>query len=124
MILLWKDVRPIWEQLLETIYEDRTKLKRCTPDERGEGRITALRLEQAICNHLFGDSSETFGITPHDAQRLRDYVQESLSTGNPYEYVELLHKEFPQFMDPEESGYLKDHVNPARIRAGLQPLNL
>jgi hypothetical protein len=117
----FEDVKPILRRILKVIHEDRNKLIDSTSDggTRGE-RITAWRLEQAVGNHLFDNNPERFEITEQEAHILRDYIQQK---GEGKEYIELLHKEFPKFMDEENPRYVIE-VNEERVRKGLLPLNL
>ena len=116
----FKEVRPIFRKILPVIYQDRSKLTYSVSDGGFEGgRITALRLEQATCNHLFDDHPEWFGITEHEGHVLRAYIQGSADR----EYVRLLHKEFPDIMDEESSDHM-DMVNNARILNGLKPFDI
>jgi len=62
-----------------------------------------------------------FGITEQESHVLRDYIQSKADTGR--EYIELLHKEFPEFMDKENERYVDD-VNTERKMQGLMPLHL
>lgn len=116
------DVKHTLGKILKVIYQDRTKLTDSTSDGGASaGRITAWRLEQAVCNHLFDDHPEQFGITEQESHVLRDYIQSKADTGR--EYIELLHKEFPEFMDKENERYVDD-VNTERKMQGLMPLHL
>ena len=117
----WEEIKPIWHKVLMVIYADRSKLTRSTSDGGVEGgKITAWRLEQAACNHLFSDHPERFGITQIEGHNLRNFIQESFA----YSYVECFHRDFPEIMDTENPGYLSDYVNPERIRKGLNPASL
>ncbi|MBU4069417.1 MAG: hypothetical protein KJ646_00370 [Nanoarchaeota archaeon] len=119
----WEDVKPLWEKVLNTIQEDRSKLNRAVSDGGAKGRkVTALRIEQATGNHLFDDCPELFGITKYEGHMLREYIHKAAHSG--YEYVELFHREFPEIMDSECPRYLKDYVNPLRKSIGLPPLEL
>lgn len=112
----FEEIRPLLEKVLREIYGDRSKLTYSTSDGGlNGGRITAWRLEQAADNHLFDDHPELFGITKHDGHTLRQYFEEY---GEDREYVELLHLEFPQYMDDENRRYLNE-LNQARVKRGL-----
>jgi len=73
-------VMPIWAKVIKAIYEDRSKFKGYAASDGGlnGGKITALRLEQAACNHLFDDHFELFNITEDESHMLRAYIE---STG-------------------------------------------
>ena len=117
----FKEVRPIFKKILPVIYQDKSKLTHSVSDGGFEGgRITALRLEQAACNHLFDDYPELFGITEREGHVLRAYIQ---GLASDREYVRLLHKEFPDIMDEESPDYI-DVVNKARIMGGRKPFDI
>jgi hypothetical protein len=117
----FEEVKPTLAKILESIYLDRSKLTHSVADGGYKGgKITALRLEQAVCNHLFDDYPELFGITEDEGHMLRDYI--NIHGGKGREYIELLHKEFYKFMDEESAWYIND-TNNERLKLGLPPLN-
>lgn len=121
----FNEVKPILEKILKAISEDRSKLTNAFADGGTPGgKITALRLEQAIGNHLFDDSPELFGITKNDAQVLRDYTQSTaFQHGHYKDYIEDMHEAFPQYMDQEDERYVSD-INEERSKLGLPELQL
>lgn len=119
-ITAFEDVKEIFRKVIEKAYEDRSKIESYNLGRKG---INAEKLEQAICNHMCDDHPEWFGITEHEGHVLRNYIQESAyNTGK--EYFVLLHKEFPEFMEPENPKFIRDHVNPFRKKIGLPLLPL
>jgi len=113
----WDNLKPLWEKVLAAMHADKKKLKlRC-----GVTEINAENLERAIGNHLLDDKPELFGITAYEGHVLRQYIHEAVYHG--YVHVELLHWDFPQFMEKEDPRYFRDYVNPGRIHEGLVPLD-
>lgn len=116
----FEDVKELFRKVITAIYQNRSKIAYFNFGREG---LNAERLEQAIGNHMCDDYPEWFGITEHEGHVLRNYMNEA-AYHRGKEYVELLHKEFSDFMEPEKPGYIRDHVNSIRASLGLPLLSL
>ena len=125
-MLEFAEIKKPLKKVLEAIHEDRSKfakgLATMNPLKR---RITAENLENSIGSHLLDDHPERFGITTDQGHMIRAYFQNhDYGKGNQVkDYIEKLHQEFPDLMEPENPAYL-DSVNRLRKKRGEPLLDL
>lgn len=114
----FQDVKKPLKKILKALSGDKSKfIKVYYPSDK---KITARNLEIAACNHLFDDHPELFGISEFEGHVIRAYFH---FRGYHYgrDYIEDLHKAFPEYMEPEEQFYI-DMTNKEREKEGLPPL--
>jgi hypothetical protein len=83
-----------------------------------------LEFEIASCNHLFKDRNEEFGISYDEASLIRNYI--NIYEDNeiaPYRHAIEIRNAFPNLLREEDPYWIKEQVNPIRVKKGFEPIN-
>ena len=125
MVYQFKEVKEPLRRIIKAINSN-NKIKRiiCRNAELG---ITVWDLERASCNHAFKER-DLFGeeiVNNQEESRIRDYFQQlggNEGIRGPYGHVLDIRENFSEMLAEESSRWLKDYVNPARIKKGFEPI--
>jgi len=122
----FENIREPLRKVLEVVWKDRKKLwdySMATQETPDKTPLNVMYLERAICNHMCDSNPELFGISQDDAYAIRDYFN-STGFGHDFrDYLLFCHRDFPQFMEPEEDWFIAD-TNKERERKGSPPIQI
>ena len=119
-MVTFEEIKEDLRKVLEVLAEDDHHIKEfCT--ENPDKRLTVENLEILAADYVFEESAEKFGITTEASSKIGEFFEEK--PFGRYNYVEELHKAFPDILQPERKEYL-NKINRDRWEFKLGPLNV